>query len=67
MNQKRIAIIGYSADIISKILGKCLSVSSIRVKKFIETTQFSSLINKMGFIPSISLEDNSDKPTYETE
>ena len=63
MNQKRIAIIGYSADIISKILGKCLSVSSIRVKKFIETTQF----NKMGFIPSISLEDNSDKPTYETE
>lgn len=72
--------IGYLADIISKLLGKNLPISSIRVKKFMGTTQFTSSFNKTGFIPPFSLEegldktlqyefleDNSDKPVYKTE
>lgn len=72
--------IGYVADFISKITGKTLPVSSIRVKKFLGTTQFSSTISKTGFTPPVSLEeglkrtlcyefleDNSDKKIFKTE
>lgn len=72
--------VGYIADFVSKIIGKSLPVSSIRVKKFMSTTQFSSSIDETGFIPPISLEDglnktlhyefledNSDKRTFKTE
>ena len=72
--------IGYIADILARLLGKNLPVSSIRVKKFMGTTQFSSSVSKTGFVPPISLEeglartlryefleDNSDKKTFETE
>lgn len=72
--------IGYIADIISKIMNKRLTVSTIRVKKFMSTTQFSSSVNDSGFMPPVSLEegmertlryefleDNSDKRTFETE
>lgn len=72
--------IGYFADFVSKITGKKLPVSSIRVKKFMGTTQFSSSVSETGFVPSVSLkeglartlsyeflEDNSDKQTFETE
>ncbi len=74
------AFVGYVADFLSKLLGKPLPVSSIRVKKFMGTTQFNSSINKTDFVAPISLadglyktlkyefiDDNSDKPTYETE
>lgn len=73
-------IIGYIADIVSRITGIKLPVSSIRVKKFLGTTQFSSSVSNTGFIAPISLEegmkrtleyefiqDNSKKKTYETE
>lgn len=72
--------IGYFADVIAKVTGKNLPVSSIRVKKFMGTTQFSSSVSETGFVPSFSLEeglartlryefieDNSDKRTFETE
>ena len=72
--------IGYLADMMSKATGKTLPVSSIRVKKFMGTTQFSSSVAESGFIPPIGLEeglartlcyefleDNSDKRTFETE
>ena len=72
--------IGYIADILARLLGKNLPVSSIRVKKFMGTTQFSSSVSKTGFVPPVSLEeglartlryefleDNSDKKTFETE
>ena len=62
------------------ITGKSLPVSSIRVKKFIGTTQFSSAVNKSGFVPPVTikeglertlryefLEDNSSKTTHITE
>lgn len=72
--------IGYIADLLSKILRVNLPVSSIRVKKFMGTTQFSSSISKTSFIAPIKLEDglaktlqyefiddNSDNRTFDTE
>jgi nucleoside-diphosphate-sugar epimerase len=72
--------IGYFADFVSKVTGKALPVSSIRVKKFMGTTQFASSAAETGFVPPVSLEeglartlryefleDNSDKRTFETE
>jgi len=73
-------LIGYLFDIITKITGKSLPVSSIRVRKFMGTTQFDSSISQTGFIPPISIQegllstiqyefinDNTDKQTFETE
>ena len=72
--------IGYAADLISKISGRALPVSSIRVKKFMSTTSFISSVNETGFSANVKLEDglsntlkyefmedNSDKPIFETE
>ena len=72
--------IGYFADFVAKVTGKTLPVSSIRVKKFMGTTQFTSSLGETGFVPPVSLEeglartlryefleDNSDKRTFETE
>ena len=72
--------IGYFADVVAKLTGKTLPVSSIRVKKFMGTTQFASSVSETGFVPPVSLEDglartlryefledNSDKLTFETE
>ena len=72
--------IGYLADVVAKLTGKSLAVSSIRVKKFMGTTQFASSVGKTGFVAPIKLEeglartlryefqeDNSDKQTFETE
>ena len=73
-------VIGYIADLLSKLTGRPLPVSSIRVKKFMGTTQFSSSINQTGFVPEVSLEeglcstlryefieDNSNNRTFDTE
>ena len=72
--------IGYFADLVAKVTGKSLPVSSIRVKKFMGTTQFSSSISETGFVPPVSLQDglartlryeflenNSEKRTFDTE
>ena len=72
--------IGYLADFVSAIIRKPLPVSSIRVKKFMGTTQFNSSIEETGFVAPIELSDglsrtlkyefienNSDKPIFETE
>ena len=73
-------LIGYMADIFTKLLGIKLPVSSIRVKKFLGTTQFDSSIKNTGFIAPINIddalkrtlryefiEDNSDKQIFDTE
>ena len=73
-------LIGYIADIISFIIKKNLPISSIRVKKFLSTTQFDSSIEKTGFESPYKLEDglkktlnyefienNEHKVTFETE
>ena len=72
--------LGYVADLVALVIRKPLPVSSIRVKKFMGTTQFSSSVSDTGFVPPVSLEeglartlryefmeDNSDKRTFETE
>ena len=72
--------IGYVMDFLAGVSGKNFPVSSIRVKKFLGTTQFDSSARKTGFVPPISLEeglyrtlhyefleDNSDERTFETE
>ena len=73
-------LIGYSADLFSKLTSKNLPISSIRVQKFMGTTQFKSSISETGFIPPVNIkdgllntiryefiEDNSDKVTFDTE
>jgi len=72
--------IGMFADLIAGVSGKTLPVSSIRVKKFMATTQFSSSVGSTGFVAPVSLEDglartlnyefiedNSGRKTFETE
>jgi nucleoside-diphosphate-sugar epimerase len=72
--------IGYFADVLSRLTKKNLPVSSIRVKKFMSTTQFNTSISETGFKSSVSLEeglektleyefiqDNFHKKTFETE
>jgi hypothetical protein len=40
-------ILGYTADFLAKLTSKNLSVSSIRVKKFVSTTEFKSAKNSL--------------------
>jgi len=73
-------VLGYVADLVAMIIRKPLPLSSIRIKKFMGTTQFMSSVSDTGFVPPVSLEeglsrtlhyefieDNSDKQTFETE
>lgn len=72
--------IGYGLDLFSGLLRINLPISGIRVKKFVSTTKFASSVKKSGFEAPHSLidglewtlqyefiDDNSAKPTYETE
>ena len=72
---------GYGFDAIAKISGKKLPISSVRVKKFCATTQFSAeKLNNTGFKRPFTLEeglertlryefidDNDDKPVFYSE
>jgi hypothetical protein len=72
--------IGHFADIVAKVTRKTLPVSSIRVKKFLSTSQFASSVSSTDFVPPVILEeglartlryefleDNFDKRTFDTE
>ena len=72
--------IGVSFDLLAWLIRKPLPISSIRVRKFMATTQFSSAVPETGFEAPYTLseglektlryefrEDNRDKPTYDTE
>ena len=72
--------IGVGFDLLAWLIRRPLPISSIRVKKFMATTQFSSAVPETGFEAPYTLaqglektlryefiEDNRDKPTYETE
>jgi nucleoside-diphosphate-sugar epimerase len=72
--------LGYVADLAAMIIRKPLPVSSIRVKKFMGTTQFASSVSDTAFVPPVSLEEglartlryeflenNSEKRTFDTE
>lgn len=72
--------VGFMFDILSIIIRIKFPISSIRIKKFIATTQFSSSVSQTKFNPPVRLidglektinyeflEDNSNKRTFETE
>lgn len=72
--------IGLGCDLLAKVAGRSLSISSIRIKKFCATTQFGSSVCDSGFSPPVTieeglqrtvkhefLEDNSDEPLFYTE
>lgn len=72
--------VGVGFDMLAWLARRPLPISSIRVKKFMSTTQFSSAVPATGFEAPYTLaeglektlryeflEDNRDKPTYETE
>ena len=52
---------GYCFDLFSKITGKKLSVSSVRVKKFCATTQFNATKAHNSFNAPYSLKQGLDK------
>ena len=55
-------LLGYCADIASRVSGKDLPVSSIRIKKFISSTEFQSTKSQLdGFIPQYELVDGIDR------
>jgi nucleoside-diphosphate-sugar epimerase len=52
---------GYAFDLLSKISNRKYSISSVRIKKFCATTQFSSVhIQQTGFKPQFSLAEGLD-------
>jgi len=72
--------IGIGFDLLAWMIRRPLPISSIRVKKFMATTQFSSAVPATGFEAPYTLaeglektlryeflEDNRDKPTFDTE
>lgn len=72
--------IGVGFDLLAWLIRRPLPISSIRVKKFMATTQFSSAAPETGFEAPHTLveglektlryeflEDNQDKPTFDTE
>ena len=73
-------LIGRAFDFLSLISRRSFSVSSIRMKKFMATTQFSSAVADIKFVPPYTLEEglvktiryeflenNRGKPTFDTE
>ena len=58
-------ILGYAADLMAKLSGKNLPVSSIRVKKFASSTEFSSAKFKLGkFKAPFSLNDGINRTLH---
>ena len=55
-------LLGYTADLVAKISGKNLPVSSIRVKKFTSSTEFKSAKSSLdNFQPPILLSDGVER------
>ena len=52
---------GYGFDMLAALTGKKLPISSIRVKKFMGTTAFSTGISETGFSPSCSLAEGIER------
>lgn len=54
-------LLGYVADIISKITGKSLPISSIRVKKFVSNSQFIRSNDLNSFVPPFQLVEGIER------
>ncbi len=49
---------GYGFDLLAKLTGKKLAISSVRVKKFCATTEFDATkVHSCGFIPPFTLDE----------
>lgn len=60
-------LLGYVADAVSRVSGRNLSVSSIRVKKFTASTEFKSAKKEVdGFIPPYKISEGLNR-TLESE
>lgn len=58
-------ILGYAADIVSRLTGKNLPVSSIRVRKFCSSSAFGSAKNNLdGFLPPFSLQEGINRTLH---
>lgn len=58
-------ILGYSADFISLITGKKLTISSIRIKKFVSSTEFSSAKDTISeFVPPFTVVDGLNQTLH---
>ena len=49
--------VGYCFDFLAKLTGRSFPISSIRVKKFCATTQFSSAVSDASFVAPVSLKE----------
>ena len=52
---------GYGFDIISKLSGKNLPISSIRIRKFCKDSLYNTAIDKTGFQPPVHLNTGIDR------
>lgn len=52
---------GHGFDVLTALTGQKFPISSIRVKKFMGTTAFSTAISETGFSPSCSLEEGIER------
>ena len=58
-------LLGYAADGFTKITGRKLPISSIRVKKFCSSTAFGSAKTELdGFKPPFALQEGIDRTLY---
>jgi len=56
---------GVFFDLATKMLGKKLAISSIRIKKFCATTQFDARsVYKSGFVPPFTLSEGLHRTLY---
>lgn len=53
--------IGQLFDLFSALSRRTYPISSIRIKKFLETTSFDTSLAETGFIPRVSLEEGLDR------
>ncbi|SFB83815.1 Nucleoside-diphosphate-sugar epimerase [Marinospirillum celere] len=52
---------GYGFDVLARLSGRKLPVSSLRVKKFCSTTQFASSVELTGFQAPVGLKDGLER------
>jgi nucleoside-diphosphate-sugar epimerase len=58
-------MLGYAADLVAKVSGKSLPVSSIRVKKFTSSTEFTSSKSDLdGFVPPYPLSEGVERTLH---
>ena len=58
-------ILGYIADLVSKLNGKILPISAIRVKKFASSTEFRSEKGNLdNFVPDFQLSDGIERTLH---